>query len=63
MAEKEKPLPIKEMSATEARLRIAHMLHRLVSLVRHIQRKEEVEDFEVGSMHDDIYKLLERPDL
>lgn len=53
----------KPMSTTELRLRLAHLLHRLTSNVMRIKRGETIEEFEINAFHDDIYKLLEHPDL
>ena len=51
------------MKTDELRLRVAHLLHRIVSTMGRIERKEAVDKFEVSSFHDDIYKLLERPEV
>ncbi len=51
------------MSTNELKLRTAHMLHRVVSFVNRISQGENLEKFEVGLLHDDIYQLFERPDI
>lgn len=51
------------MTTDELRLRVAHILHRLLSIQNRQSLKKEVDQFEISSLHDDIYRLLEKPDL
>ena len=39
----------------------SYFLHRIVSVLRRMNRDEKIEDWELSAMHDDIYIYLEKP--